>query len=145
MLLRSRHKTVQKLCKSCAKVALKLCKLCRSCGEVLQKLCPLLAPTVHCIACSRCALHYLLPLCIALLEPTVFCIACPTVHCIACFHCLMLLCYASPTMLLCYASPTLRKKGNTSIITQPLLVLNALCLTLIIKNPIKASKTSVFD
>ena len=55
-----------RLCRSCAKVVQ---KLCRSCAKVLKKLCPLLAPTVHCIACSHCELYCLLPLCVALLAP----------------------------------------------------------------------------
>ena len=61
-----------RLCRSCAEVVQ---KLCRSCAKVLKKLCPLLAPTVHCIACSHCELYCLLPLCVALLAPTVRCIA----------------------------------------------------------------------
>ena len=60
-----------RLCRSCAEVVQKLCRSCaeavqkfwRSCAHCLHPLCiALLAPTVSCIACSHCALHCLRPI-----------------------------------------------------------------------------------
>ena len=97
-------------------------------------ICSVLSPTMHCIACTHCALLCLRPLWVALLAPTVRCIACA--HCA--LHCLLPLCVAllAPTVHclhpLCIAllAPTVRCIACYHCVLHCLLPVCVLCFSL---------------